>query len=141
MDKIDFLLYICIFILTFIIGSIFGITYFSPQTKTASEQIDCQNNDLINFSICLSHELVNYKYNLSNQNLSFNIDRLKSEGAVCWQFAEYTIKILKENDFNAERIDMWGNKSGHTVTLAWDKDMSEYCQFSNQYLNGCWRIK
>jgi hypothetical protein len=90
-------------IIWFILGFTFGIVfkvYLAPLMSLSNNinlTQDCANLSLTDTSTCLQQEVSTFfYYNITNRYAPFNINRLKAEGGVCWQYADYYEQRLKE---------------------------------------------
>jgi len=128
--------YILCFAIIFIcIGIIIGIEITEDdifKTAASFETSNCSGLDFLMTAKCLNDDLREwYNYNLSNINKQMNLSELKVNGGVCWQYANYYKENFINFGFNARTIYLNADDMGHSITLAWTKNLSDgngtYC--------------
>jgi hypothetical protein len=123
----------------FICGYLYNPNFIT-EAKSELSNIDnlsiCENNTLSESSRCLKDYVKTfYNYNLSEKNNEYNLTRIKELGGVCWQYARFYKDNLESLGFKAKTVDFFGNESGHTITLAWNDKLSEYCELDQLNIN------
>ena len=107
--------------------------------------LGCANLSLIETSNCLNKELSSWwKYNISNlyafwPNKKIDWETIKKDGGVCWQSSEWYNRRAKDLGFSAKEIS-FGEDEGHSYSLIWDKQMTEYCILDQQVKPTCYKI-
>lgn len=130
---------ILLVVLGFSISQIYNIYDFNKPTSI-SINTDCKGLDLINSSKCLRNQLkIFYKYNISELNSEYSIERIKSFGATCWQFSRWYRDEFINLGFKAKTLDIYGDDSGHEITIAWTNNLTNgsYCLLDQEKLIGC----
>lgn len=123
-------------LINFIYQDIKDLKYFTSESLGNN---NCSDLNLEQTAKCLRNEVADfYYYNISNKNnTGLSQEELKSEGGVCWQYADYYIRRAVDLGFYSKNINFWsdgttnrkGNKDyiGHSIAMIWDKDLSGYC--------------
>lgn len=107
--------------------------------------LNCANLSLQETAFCLNKELSNWwKFNISNLNafyLDKNIDwdKIKKEGGVCWHSSEWYNQQAKELGFSAKEVT-FGEETGHSYSLIWNKDMTQYCTLDQNNTPNCYNL-
>ena len=142
----DIILAICFLslgsVLTF--GFIYIIDYTPTQTLSKIEYSECSNLSLFETSDCLNSELKGwFNYNLSNLNKEMNLSELKKLGGTCSDYANWYKDNYINLGFNAKSISISADDTGHELTVAWTKNLSDgkgsYC-IADQTQTACFNL-
>lgn len=66
-----------------------------------------------------------YNYNISNINKDLTVEQLKKSGGVCWQYANYYVKLFASYNFTGTTYNFPIGKINHMVALV--KKDNFYC--------------
>ena len=118
-------------------------SYPQEQTQNTLNSIktisQCSNLSLRDTSECLKNYVGTfYKYNLSNL-YEENFTKIKEQGGVCHQYAEFYRDSLINLSFDAKNVAIDGGDLSHEFTITWTKNLTDgsYCVLDENTLVGC----
>lgn len=150
MDR-DYIIIVAIIILSnainFFLGYGTGTGYINLSGKNIpiEETSQCTNQTLSETAICLKEYVASfYNYTFRDERVytgeQGSLEDIKRNGGDCSDYS----KIYKDNfialGYESETIEFFNDSLGHAFTLAWTRDISEYCILDQLIEPKCFRI-
>lgn len=113
-----------------VIGIFFFLAFagaFDPKPLEKPSNPNCQDLNLSATAKCLNNEVNSFFiYNISNLNNELSDEQLKTEGGVCYHYANYYNKRASELGFNTKYVSIdTANKISHAFSVI--SDGTGYC--------------
>jgi hypothetical protein len=101
----------------------------------------CYKGFLESSALCLNDEVKTWhSYNKENENKTLTFEELKTMGGVCHHYADFYTSVLKGYGYKTETVNIYGDKKGHSFTVAWTNDLTKYC-IIDQITTECFNLK
>lgn len=131
--------------LCLLFGAIVGILLtkidYSLTKENYPANIDCNNLSFQNTVKCLNNNFNSfYKYNITNKGKKITEEQLYKEGGVCSHASDWYKIRFDALGFNAKKIDIYSNDSGHEFIVAYDEGLNNYCVIDQREIMGCARL-
>lgn len=126
------------------LASITPNNIINKEVKVSYEYESCKDKGIEETTQCLIDYIKPfYNYTVRNELLYTNnqgsIEDIKKYGGDCYDYSKIMVNISKSLGYLAKLVQINSNEvdEGHTFSVIWDKNISNYCVVDQIKLLGC----